>query len=137
MEGRCLFNNLEVESVSRTGWNGSGEYVLQVSRKNAELKDLEAMDWAHPTIVNNPARCLETRLPENVGFELDHVYFSGSRWEVHLKVLDTYYGDTTPYLEKIREMEEENTALRTSNTDLQTTLEAIADAYAQGVDSNG
>lgn len=91
--------------VMRGAANGS--YVIVFERECATLEQIEAVNWAKPTIEG------DTILPKDYGFEVDGITYASSdkSYRVSVRVARQYLGDVTAYQEQIAELQADKTAL--------------------------
>ena len=66
-----------------------GHYIVEISKSDATLEQIEAIDWAHPTLVGTG-----DSLPDSYGYEVTDVRYSYQykKFQVHLKVKEEYLG---------------------------------------------
>lgn len=81
----------------------NGRYSVDFSREHATLEQIEAINWAKPTVECLEANNSEPGLPEGYGFDVVKIeYLSNIReYRVHLKTASQYLGDVTGYQEQI------------------------------------
>lgn len=86
----------------------NGSYLVLFEREFAELPQIEAINWAKPTIEHtNPRSSNELGLPEGYGFEVERItYDSTARsYTVEVRVATQYLGDVTEYQDQISQLE--------------------------------
>lgn len=86
--------------VRRNGTSGS--YLLVFERGKADLDQIEAINWARPTVTGEGAKVL----PAGYGFELKDITYShsDSTYRVIVAVAQQYLGDVTGYQEQVAEL---------------------------------
>lgn len=124
----------------RTGHNG--RYCVLFERANAELPEIESINWAKPAVerLGSPQ---EFGLPEGYGFDVVGITYENATksYTVELQVAAQYLGDVTEYQNQIVELQSTVTehaatirTLRESGNAAE--LEAELDAaYEEGVNS--
>lgn len=125
-----------------TRGSANGRYNVVFERPGAELPQIEAINWAQPTVEHLVDRD-EQGLPEGYGFEVVRItYASGNlTYTVELQVASQYLGDVTGYQAQIAELNETVASqAATIQTQAETAAALTADmesAYQEGVESNG
>lgn len=120
----------------------NGQYRLLFERENATLEQIEAINWAKPTIEKLTDRD-ELGLPEGYGFEVvDITYANNTRsYTVTVQTAQQYLGDVTEYQAQVAELQAQVTELSGQVAEAQTQSAAketeLAAAYEEGVESNG
>lgn len=86
---------------------GNGCYVVVFEREYATLEQIEAINWAKPTIQYIGTHGNEQGLPEGYGFEVTAIeYYSGTKsYSVKIKTASQYLGDVTGYQDQIAVLE--------------------------------
>ena len=127
--------------ISGGGMNRNGVYSMIFERENgATLESIEAIDWARPKVQRLPAcPASEEGLPEGYGFELGNIeYHHNTRhFTVTVTTARQYLGDVTGFQARVKELEEQTTALSGQVTEARTKEAELASAYEEGVESNG
>lgn len=104
---------------------GNGKYTVVFEREFVSLEQIEAVNWAKPTIEYIGPHASEPGLPEGYGFVVDDIqYQSGLKtYHVVLQTASQYLGDVTGYQDQIAELEsaaaEKDSALAEQATQLQ------------------
>lgn len=108
---------------------GNGKYTVDFDRKDAALEQIEAINWAKPTIQYTGIHASEQGLPEGYGFDVEKIEYMSSckAYRVHLNVASQYLGDVTGYQAQITELEGQITEL-TTKADMLAQLEEVYDA---------
>lgn len=85
----------------------NGVYEIVFERECASLEQIEAVNWAKPTIEG------DTILPKDYGFEVERINYSShdKSYRVTVRVARQYLGDVTEYQEKIEELREDKRQL--------------------------
>lgn len=121
---RWLIDGLPTGLIMRST-PGNGQYTVVFEREFVSLEQIEAVNWAKPTIEYIGPHASEPGLPEGYGFEVaDIQYQSGLKtYHVVLKTASQYLGDVTGYQDQIAELEsaaaEKDSALAEQATQLQ------------------
>lgn len=144
----------------------NGQYRVLFERSQAELADIEAIRWEHPTV-----ELLRTDitgvlgLPEGYGFTVaDITYDHGSKsYTVTVQVASQYLGNVTGYEAQVAELEEQVAGAQAQAAEAMAAaaekdetiaaqaqqiealkadsgtavVEALEQAYEEGVESNG
>ena len=137
----------------------NGQYRVLFERSLAELADIEAIRWEHPTV-----ELLRTDitgvlgLPEGYGFTVvDITYDHGSKsYTVTVQVASQYLGDVTGYEAQVAALEEQVADAQAQAAQKDETIaaqaqqiealkadsgtalvESLEQAYEEGVESNG
>lgn len=144
----------------------NGQYRVLFERSQAELADIEAIRWEHPTV-----ELLRTDitgvlgLPEGYGFTVaDITYDHGSKsYTVTVQVASQYLGNVTGYEAQVAELEEQVAGAQAQAAEAMVAaaekdetiaaqaqqiealkadsgtavVEALEQAYEEGVESNG
>lgn len=107
MSYRWLIDDVGAELIMGPGIYQNGRYSVDFSRNDATLEQIEAINWAKPTIKYVGPHGSEPGLPEGYGFDVTKIeYLSNSKtYRVHLKVGSQYLGDVTGYQAQITELE--------------------------------
>lgn len=145
------FDGVQAAFITRGVRNG--RYRIVFEREFASLEDIEAINWAHPTIEHTNPRCPnELGLPEGYGFTVEGISYdySAKSYIVELSVASQYLGDVTQYQSQISELQAAATEKDATISQQAATIEALeaagtaetvkADlqaAYTEGVESNG
>lgn len=89
----------------------NGVYEIVFERECASLEQIEAVNWAKPTIEGN------TILPKDYGFEVEGINYSShdKSYRVTVRVARQYLGDVTAYQEQIDELREDKRQLTEQN----------------------
>ena len=112
----------------------NGQYRVLFERSSAELDDIEAINWAHPTV-----ELLRTGvagiqgLPEGYGFTVaDITYDHISRsYTVTVQVASQYLGDVAGYEAQVAELESQAEAAQAQAEEAQAQAEAAQAAAAE------
>ena len=130
----------------------NGQYRVLFERSLAELADIEAIRWEHPTV-----ELLRTDitgvlgLPEGYGFTVvDITYDHGSKsYTVTVQVASQYLGDVTGYEAQVADAQaqaaqkDETIAAQAQQIEAlkadsgTAVVESLEQAYEEGVESNG
>lgn len=115
----------------------NGRYLVLFEREFAELPQIEAINWAKPTIEHtNPRSSNELGLPEGYGFEVERItYDSTARsYTVEVRVATQYLGDVTEYQDQISQLEsaaaEKDNTISAQASQLQEQQETISEQTA-------
>lgn len=86
---------------------GNGKYTVVFEREFVSLEQIEAVNWAKPTIEYIGPHASEPGLPEGYGFVVDDIqYQSGLKtYHVVLQTASQYLGDVTGYQDQIAVLE--------------------------------
>lgn len=105
---RWLIDGVGASLIMGSSLYANGQYSVDFSRDNASLEEIEAINWAMPTIQYVGPHGSEPGLPEGYGFDVTKIdYLSGTRtYRVHLKVASQYLGDVTSYQAEITTLNE-------------------------------
>ena len=57
---------------------GNGKYTVDFDRKDAALEQIEAINWAKPTIQYTGIHASEQGLPEGYGFDVEKIEYMSS-----------------------------------------------------------
>lgn len=124
----------------------NGQYLAVFERELAGLEQVEAINWARPTVEGT---CI---LPAGYGFTVSDIRYSADirSYTVVLRVGEQYLGDVTGYQVQVTELEDtvarqeaeiqekDETIARLESTVGDETLKAeLEAAYEEGVESNG
>lgn len=110
----------------------NGQYSVDFDRGDATLEQIEAINWAKPTIEYVGPHGSEPGLPEGYGFDVAKIeYLSNTKtYRVHLKVASQYLGDVTGYQAQITDLEsaaaEKDSTISTQAAQLQEQSATIA-----------
>ena len=122
---RWLIDDVGASLIMGPGIYGNGQYSVDFSRDNASLEEIEAINWAMPTVQYVGPHGNEPGLPEGYGFDVTKIdYLSGARtYRVHLKTASQYLGDVTGYQAQIADLEsaaaEKDSTISTQATQIQ------------------
>lgn len=96
-------------------------------REFATLEQIEAVNWAKPTIEG------DTILPKEYGYTVEGITYSSSdsSYRVAVRVGRQYLGDVTEYQERINELREERQALSTQNAARQAEIDSLEQQLAE------
>lgn len=119
-----------------TRGSANGQYRLLFERENATLEQIEAINWAKPTIEKLTDRDCEQGLPEGYGFEVADITYANSTrsYTVTVKTARQYLGDVTEYQAQVAELRGQVAEAQTQSAAKEA---ALAAAYEEGVESNG
>ena len=80
----------------------NGKYIVRFDKADATLEQIEAIDWAHPTLVGTG-----DDLPNIYGYEVENIEYRyyHHAFVVRLKVQEQYLGDVTGYQAEIDALE--------------------------------
>ena len=88
----------------------NGQYRVLIERCHANLDDIEAINWAHPTVelLREGVSGIQG-LPEGYGFTLtDIIYDHGNKsYTVTVQVAEQYLGDVAGYISQVAELEDQ------------------------------
>ena len=86
---------------------GNGKYTVVFEREFASLEQIEAVNWAKPTIEYIGPHASEPGLPEGYGFVVDDIQYQSDlkTYHVVLQTASQYLGDVTGYQDQIAELE--------------------------------
>lgn len=134
--------------ITRGGQNG--RYQVLFERENASLEQIEGINWAKPTIEKLTDRECELGLPEGYGFEVVNITYANNTrsYTVTVQTAQQYLGDVTEYQAQAAELQARVTDLTSQVAEAQSRTAAaeqaaaaketeLAEAYAEGVESNG
>jgi hypothetical protein len=114
----------------------NGQYRVLFERSQAELADIEAINWASPAVELLRADITGILgLPEGCGFTVaDITYDHGSRsYTVTVQVASQYLGDVSGYQAQVAELEEQVAGAQAQAAELE---EQVADAQAQAAEKD-
>lgn len=131
----------------------NGQYRAVFEREYATLEQIEAINWAQPTIVG------ETILPTGYGYTVADIQYSMSSdsYTVILQVGDQYLGDVAGYQSQVAELQstvaQQSADIQTKEATIESQAQTIqeleaagsaaelkedlTEAYQEGVESNG
>ena len=127
-----LINGVKAGLIMGPKIYDNGCYSVDFSREHATLEQIEAINWARPTIEYVGPHNSEPGLPEGYGFDVKSIeYISGIRvYRVHLKTASQYLGDVTGYQAQISELEsaaaEKDNTISEQATQIQEQSDALA-----------
>lgn len=86
---------------------GNGKYTVVFEREFVSLEQIEAVNWAKPTIEYIGPHASEPGLPEGYGFVVDDIQYQSDlkTYHVVLQTARQYLGDVTGYQDQIAELE--------------------------------
>lgn len=89
----------------------NGRYSAVFEREYASLEQIEAINWAAPTVTGSDV------LPEGYGFTMEKVTYDSGCWSftVMLQTAKQYLGDVTGYQAQLEELQEAKAALEEKN----------------------
>ena len=105
----------------------NGCYIIVFERDAATLEQIEAVNWASPTITG------DTILPKEYGYELTGITYSSSdhSYRVTVRVARQYLGDVTAYQEQITELQADKTALAQESASRQAQITELEGQLAE------
>ena len=115
---------------------GNGQYTVVFEREFASLEQIEAVNWAKPTVEYIGPHGSEAGLPEGYGFEVADIRYQNSSrsYQVILKTASQYLGDVTGYQDQIAQLEaaaeEKDDTISTQATQIQEQQETISEQTA-------
>jgi len=116
----------------------NGQYQAVFERERASLEEIEAINWAQPTIEG------DSPLPAGYGFQVEDISYSSATrsYTVALQVAEQFLGDVTGYVAQVEELEADvagkAAAIRALEDQLAETDEALIALYeAQAVTQEG
>lgn len=118
----------------------NGRYKAVFEREYASIEAIEAIDWSRPEVEVLRAPAV---LPEGYGFEVVRITYDSAikAYSVELKTAVQYWGDVTGYQAAVTDLTEQAEAARQEAEILRQAAEdwstALAEAYREGVESNG
>lgn len=103
---RWLIDGLTAGMIMRSV-PGNGQYTVVFEREFASLEQIEAVNWAKPTVEYIGPHGSEAGLPEGYGFEVADIRYQNSSrsYQVILKTASQYLGDVTGYQDQIAQLE--------------------------------
>lgn len=103
---RWMIDGLPVGLIMRSA-PSNGRYTVVFEREFASLEQIEAVNWAQPTVEYIGPHGNEAGLPEGYGFTVEDIqYESGTKaYRVVLKTASQYLGDVTGYQDQVAELE--------------------------------
>lgn len=122
---KAAVDGLPIGMVLRGAVNGC--YVIVFERDSATLEQIEAVNWASPTITG------DTILPKEYGYEVEGITYSSSdsSYQVTVRVARQYLGDVTAYQEQIADLQAENSALTQTSEDRQEQITELESQLAE------
>jgi len=118
--------------------NVNGQYEAVFEREYASLEEIEAINWAQPTVEG------DSPLPAGYGFQVEDISYSSATrsYTVALQVAEQYLGDVTGYVAQVEELEadvaDKAAAIQALEDQLAETDEALIALYeAQAVAQEG
>lgn len=127
--------------ITRSAVNG--HYCITFEREEANLEQLENIQWATPSIVRLTDHEGELGLPEGYGFEITDIRYqhSGRYFVVEVRTAQQYLGDVTGYQAQIDDLtqtiRQQQTALDSQTAETAAMISSMEAAYEEGVESNG
>lgn len=118
--------------IMRNGY-ATGEFTLVFERSMATLEQIEAINWAQPTVSGEGANVL----PVGYGFDLKDITYSHSdgAYRVTITVGQQYLGDVTGYQEQVAELtttvEQQAGELAAKDAEIEAKDSLIADQAAE------
>lgn len=105
----------------------NGQYIVVIEQDSATLEQIEAVNWARPSIEG------DTILPKEYGYEVESITYSSTdkSYRVTVRVAKQFLGDVTAYQEQIDELREEKQALATQNTAKQSQIDELEEQLAE------
>ncbi len=113
--------------ILRGGANGRYQAVFE--REYASLEEIEAINWARPTVEG------DSPLPAGYGFTVEDISYSSATrsYTVTLQVAEQYLGDVAGYAAQVEELEADvagkEAAIRSLEDQLAETDEALIALY--------
>lgn len=105
----------------------NGTYIIVFERDSATLEQIEAVNWAKPTIEG------DTILPKEYGYTVEGISYSSSdkSYRVTVRVGRQYLGDVTEYQERITELRAEKTELAQESASRQAQITELENQLAE------
>ena len=119
-----------------TRGSANGRYCVTFERSEANLEQIEQINWSHPALNRMAESSSELALPFGYGFDLVDLRYQHSTqlFVAELQVAQQYMGDVSDYQVQIQHLAEtidqQSAQMTTMVTDMET-------AYEEGVESHG
>ena len=119
-----------------TRGSANGRYCVTFERSEANLEQIEQINWSNPALNRMTESSSELALPFGYGFDLVDLRYQHSTqlFVAELQVSQQYMGDVSDYQVQIQQMTEtidqQSAQMTTMVTDMET-------AYEEGVESHG
>ena len=119
-----------------TRGSANGRYCVTFERSEANLEQIEQINWSNPALNRMTESSSELALPFGYGFDLVDLRYQHSTqlFVAELQVAQQYMGDVSDYQVQIQQMTEtidqQSAQMTTMVTDMET-------AYEEGVESHG
>ena len=136
----------EIDSVPAafiTRGSANGRYCVTFERSEANLEQIEQINWANPAVTRVAESSGELGLPFGYGFDLmDLRYQHASQLFVaELQVAQQYMGDVSDYQAQIQQLTESidqhKAAANQQSAQMANMVSDMETAYKEGVESNG
>ena len=131
---RWEIDGVPAEFVTRGSANG--RYCVTFERSEANLEQIEQINWSNPALNRMTESSSELALPFGYGFDLVDLRYQHSTqlFVAELQVSQQYMGDVSDYQVQIQHLTEtidqQSAQMTTMVTDMET-------AYEEGVESHG
>ena len=119
-----------------TRGSANGRYCVTFERSEANLEQIEQINWSNPALNRMTESSSELALPFGYGFDLVDLRYQHSTqlFVAELQVSQQYMGDVSDYQVQIQHLTEtidqQSAQMTTMVTDMET-------AYEEGVESHG
>lgn len=119
-----------------TRGSANGRYCVTFERSEANLEQIEQINWSNPALNRMTESSSELALPFGYGFDLVDLRYQHSTqlFVAELQVAQQYMGDVSDYQVQIQHLTEtidqQSAQMTTMVTDMET-------AYEEGVESHG
>ena len=119
-----------------TRGSANGRYCVTFERSEANLEQIEQINWCNPTVKRMTESSGELGLPFGYGFDLMDLRYQHSTqlFVAELQVAQQYMGDVSDYQVQIQHLAETIDQQSAQMTTMVTDMEA---AYEEGVESHG
>ena len=119
-----------------TRGSANGRYCVTFERSEANLEQIEQINWCNPTVKRVTESSGELGLPFGYGFDLMDLRYQHSTqlFVAELQVAQQYMGDVSDYQVQIQHLAETIDQQSAQMTTMVTDMEA---AYEEGVESHG
>jgi serine/threonine protein kinase HipA of HipAB toxin-antitoxin module len=138
---RWEIDGIPAAFVTRGSDNGC--YRVTFERSEANLEQIEQINWSNPAVKRVTESSGELGLPFGYGFDLMDLRYQHSNqlFVAELKVAQQYMGDVSDYQVQIQQLTETiNQQMVTANQQAAQMANMVADmeaAYERGVESHG
>ncbi len=138
---RWKIDGVPAAFVTRSPING--RYCITFEREDAELAQIEGINWAAPQLERITESLSEPGLPEGYGFQLMELRYqhTARTFVVEVQTAQQYWGDVTVYQSQVEELKEtiaqQQTTLETQTGQLTSMVTDMENAYQEGVEAHG